>query len=78
MEELLSNLKGSYFLVLILVLLTVLLTALYDNVLQKEFSIDVYFTYAGLVAFVSTIVVYINTLPQAIMTEEILKGPPDF
>lgn len=72
------NLKSSYLLVLVLMVSAVLLIALYDNLLQKELSPDFYLGTTLLVGLVSSICVYINTLPQPILTEEILNGPPNF
>jgi predicted neutral ceramidase superfamily lipid hydrolase len=71
-------LKGSYLLVIILMIVSVVLVSLYDNLLQKDLSPDFYLGTAFLVGIVSAVCVYINTIPQPVLTEEILNGPPNF
>ena len=78
MEDILLYLKGSYLLVLLLMLITISLVGLYDNIFQKEFSMDYYFSIVALVGLVSSVSIYINTIPEPLLSEEILSGPPSF
>jgi hypothetical protein len=78
MEGLLLLLKGNYLLVPLIMAVVLGCVAVYDKVMEKEYSPNVYLMYllgSGLITFAS---VYINTLPEPVITEEILKGPPNF
>ncbi len=78
MESLLLLLKGNYLLVPLIMAAVLGCVALYDKLMQKEYSPETYAMYllgSGLISFIS---VYINTLPDPVITEEILKGPPNF
>lgn len=77
MEQLLL-LKGNYLLVILLIVLFIGLIGLYDNILQKEYTVDFYFGTAMLVGLTGAICVYINTIPEPLISEEILNGPPNF
>lgn len=78
MESVLLLLKGNYLLVPLIMSIVLGCVAVYDKLMQKEYSPNVYAMYllgSGLIALIS---VYINTLPEPAITEEILKGPPNF
>ncbi len=77
MDQLLL-LKGNYLLVIILIVMFIGFIALYDNIVQKEYSMDFYFGVALIVGITGAICVYINTLPEPIISEEIINGPPNF
>jgi hypothetical protein len=49
-----------------------------SNIAQKEYSMDFYFGIAMIVGITGAICVYVNTLPEPIISEEILNGPPNF
>lgn len=78
MEQFLLTLQKSYILVVLLVLLTIILVAIYDNIFQKEYNTDVYAYNAILVGLLSTFIVYLHTIPEPVIIEEIMKGPPNF
>jgi hypothetical protein len=78
MESLLLLLKGNYLLVPLIMAVVLGCVALYDKLMQKEYPPETYAMYllgSGIISFIS---VYINTLPDPVITEEILKGPPNF
>lgn len=77
MDQLLL-LKGNYLLVILLIVIIIGFIALYDNIIQKEYSMEFYFGIAMIVGITGAICVYINTLPEPIISEEILNGPPNF
>ncbi len=78
MEQFLLSLQKSYLLVALLVLLVIVLIAIYDNIFQKEFNTDIYTYSALLTGLISTFIIYVHTIPEPIVMEEILKGPPNF
>jgi hypothetical protein len=78
MEGILLLLKGNYLLVPLIMALILGCVAIYDKIMEKEYSPNVYLMClfaSGLITFAS---VYINTLPEPVIAEEILKGPPNF
>lgn len=78
MENLLVKLQGSYFLVPLLVLLVISLIAIYDSFTQSELSILFYLIVAFVIGVISTFIIYINSIPSPEISEEIIKGPPEF
>ncbi len=78
MDNILLLLKGSYIFVPLIMGIVLGLTAAYDKIMNKDLTVNTYAVYllaSGLIAFMS---VYINTLPELIVTEEILQGLPTF
>lgn len=78
MNNILLKLQGSYLVVPILVLLVISLIAMYDSFTNSELSILFYLVVAFVVGSLLTLTIYINSIPTPEISEEIIKGPPEF
>jgi hypothetical protein len=76
-DNFLINLKGSYFIVPIVVMAAVFLTFLDSKISKDDIKKNTYFKIALLTGVVALFVVFVNTIPGSIK-EEILTGPAPF
>ena len=78
MDNILVKLQGSYLVVPLLILLVISLIAIYDSLTSSELSVLFYLIVAFVVGAILTFTVYINSIPSPEISEEIIKGPPEF
>lgn len=76
-ENFLLGFKGSYTIVPVIIILSLGLLYIDSKISGKELKLNEYLKIATASAFISFIVVYINTL-KGVVSEEILTGSPPF